>query len=297
MKTTAIFFALCLMLASLSYGQAQTDSLTLGDTISLKRTPVIFSTARTYRYHLASNLSSFHLAPFLKKSSDPEVKRLVERYRTLAALQKGGMWLGFVGYTGSIFVAQKNPSLARVGLLGSAAVVYGSIFLPIERSMERAVNQHNQSLRGRFSDYYQPVVGLISQSERLTMADTITWKGASKFFYRGVRVDPARNLPLAFDYLNNGRLNGNMRYVRTARRVSGFATGLASGLLTGYFLGYILRRNASVNRNYPLNRPFVYSMAGVIGAGIAFNWHLNRVQAGTVEEYNQRLKERLANQE
>lgn len=163
--------------------------------------------------------------------------------------------------------------------------------------MARAIRQHNQRLRGQFSDYYQPVVELIPQYQRLTLADTIGRKGAARFFYRGVRVNPAQNLRLAFDYLNNGRLNANMRYVRAARGISGFASSFTSGLLASYLLGYTIRRSLSVNRNYPLDRPLVYSMAGIIGASIAFNWHLNRVQAGTVEEYNQRLKERLAGKE
>ncbi|KAB7733101.1 hypothetical protein F5984_03955 [Rudanella paleaurantiibacter] len=297
MKLSTIYLTLCLILGFSFFGFAQTDSLTVGDTISVNGKISFFGPPRQYRYHHATALTSPQLLPLLERNADPEGKRLIRHYKTLYAIKMAIPRVTLGGLTGSFLLRRDNPLLARSLLVSSVVLTYVPLFIPVEKSMERAVRQYNGRLRGQSSSYYQPMVALIPRSERLTLADTIARKGSTRFVYRGIRVDPAQNLRPAFEYLNNRRLVANMRYVRTARTISVVASGFAAGFLASYVLGYSLRRSVSVGHTYPINRPLVYSMAGVIGAGIAFNWHLNRVQAGTVEEYNQQLKERLVSKE
>ncbi|TAE26504.1 MAG: hypothetical protein EAZ91_17775 [Cytophagales bacterium] len=177
-------------------------------------------------------------------------------------------------------------------MLGGIGLFYGAPVFRPERSLERTVKQYNGFLRSKSEDYYRPLYELGGQTGPLTLADTIERRKGAQFWYRGVRVDPADNLRLAFDRLNNGRLSGNMKYIRTGRWVSGFAGGLASGVLAGYLLGYALRRNnGSI---YPADQTLIYSAAAVIGVTTIYNRvHLNHVQRGTVDDYNKRLREAI----
>ncbi|WP_157580097.1 hypothetical protein [Rudanella lutea] len=291
MKPATIYFALFLVLSYSLSGFAQTDSLTLGDTISMNRRSSLFGPPRQYGYHHATALNSQQLVSFLERNADSEGNRLVRRYKTLHAITKAIPFVVLGGFTGSILLNRDNHPQARSLLLSSAVLAYVPLFIPVEKSMERAVRQYNGRLRGQFSAYYQPVVALIPSSERLTLADTVSIKGIGirpRFTYRGIRVEPATNLRTAFDYLNSGRINSNLRYVRTARRVAGLVSSLAVGVLSGYFVGYALR-----GASYPVNRAIVYPAASVIGASTLAIWHTNYIQAGTMHEYNLKIKERV----
>ena len=192
--------------------------------------------------------------------------------------------------TSSVFMARRKPELAGGLLLGSFAMVYAPLFLRPERNMERAVLSHNLALRSQSGDYYRPMFDLRPQSDRLTLVDSVQLQGSylyPKFIYRGLRVDPATNLKTAFEYLNSGRVNANMRYIRTVRGVSGFVSGLATSTLTAYLLYYIARRS---NGPYPVNQGIIYPALGIIGLSIVANWHVNRQQVGTMQEYNEKLK-------
>ncbi len=288
----SLFFCLFLsgILALVSPLFAQTDSLSAGDTISLNRQRVLLSVIRTYRYHLASNLHSNQLVPFLKRSPGEGVSGYIRRYKWQQAVGSSLILSAFPVLTSSIYYSRRKPELAGGLLLGSFVLVYSPLLLRPERNMERAVLNHNMALRSNSGDYYRPMFDLRAQSDQLTLADLVQIKGSflyPKFIYRGLRVDPASNLKTAFSYLNSGRINANMRYIRTVRGVSGFVSSLATSTLTGYLLYYAARRS---NGPYPINRGIIYPALGTLGLGIVANWHVNRQQVGTMREYNEKLK-------
>ncbi len=290
MKRLAIILTLLLITSHFSTLLAQTDSLSAGDTISLARQRLVLSVRRTYRYHLASNLISGQLLPLLKQSPDEEVHRYIRKYIRQRTLAGATSLLPFPLLTSGLLLNQRSPELGNalttIGLLMS----FVPPFFRVEHNMERAVQSHNLSIRTQSGDYYRPMFDLRPQSDRLELADSVQIKGFfpyPKFVYRGLRVDPATNLKTAFEYLNSGRINTNMRYARTVRTVSGFVLGLAVGVLSGTLLSYAVR---NATGSYPLNRGIIYPALGTIGVTILANWHVNQVQLGTMKEYNRKLK-------
>lgn len=291
MKTTAIFFAFCLLLASLSYGQAQTDSLTLGDTISITKQRILFSTLRKYRYHLATGLISSQMLPLLKQTPDEEITRLLKRYRRLATTSRINMGVGYASMVTGLIYTFKHPTVGLPLSVGGMVLFYSAPAFRMERTLEQAVNQHNQRLRSQSGDYYRPLFDLRPARERLSLRDTVVIQSRflyPKFTYRGVRLDPANNLKLAVKYLNSAQITGNMRYIRGVRGVSGFLGGLSAGALSAYFLLYASRRTLGY---YPVNRAFVYPTLTLFGVSLLGSWHANRQQLGTMYEYNQKIKE------
>jgi hypothetical protein len=288
----SLFFCLLLGSIALTFQPlfAQSDSLSAGDTISMKRQRILFSVVRTYRYHLAGSLGSNQLVPLLKLSHNEAVNDYVRRFRWQQTVGLSMMFSSLPALFGGISQSRRKPELAGGLLLGGVFLFYGSALLRPERNMERAVQQYNIALRSNSGDYYRPMFDLRSQADRLTLADSVQIKGSylyPKFMYRGVRVDPATNLKLAFQYMNSGQLNANMKYIRTVRGVSGFLSSLASTTLSFYMLYYVSRR---ANGPYPINRGIIYPALGTIGLSLVANWHANRIQVGTMGEYNGRLK-------
>lgn len=290
----SLFF--CLSLFGLTvYAQpafAQADSLTLGDTISVTRQRVLFSVLRKYQYHLASELNSAQLVSLLKKTPNDDVSHYVRRYKQQQALSFAFMGTGYASMISGLIITREHPALSLPLMAGGLGLFYGAPVFRSEHTMERAVSSFNLGLRSGSGDYYQPTIDLRPQSDRITLADTVTIKGRFPFYrykYRGIQVDPASQLKPAFAFLNSGRVNTNMRYIRTVRRVSGFVYGLASTTLSTYFLLYAARRATGP---YPVNRALVYPALTLLGVSIAGGWHANHQQAGTMREYNERLKKR-----
>lgn len=290
MKSLFFYLLLSVILAFVSPLFAQTDSLSAGDTISINRQRILFSVIRTYRYHLASSLQSNQMVPLLKLSHNEDVNNYIRRFRWHKTVWLSMMFSSLPALYGGISQSRRRPELARGLSLGGIFLFYGSALLRPERNMERAVQSHNMALRSISGDYYRPMFDLRPQSDRINLTDTVLIKGRflyPKFMYRGVRVDPATNLKLAFKYLNSGRIESNMRYIRGLRGISGFLSGLASSTLSLYLLYYAARR---ANGPYPINRGIIYPALGTIGLGVVANWHVNRQQVGTMRAYNGKLK-------
>ncbi len=290
----SLFF--CLLLGSNTHFcqplLAQSDSLSAGDTISINRQRIFISVLRTYRYHLASSLRSNQLSPLLKSSDNEEVNRYYRRYRQQERLAFTLMGTGYAVMVSGLIISFKHPVASVPVMVGGLGLFFSAPAFRAERNMERAVQQYNAVLRTNSGDYYRPMFDLRSQSDRLTLADTVSIRGSflyPKFIYREVRVDPAANLKTAFNYLNSGRVNSNMRYIRTARGVAGFVTSLAVNTLTFYTLYYAAQRSRGP---YLFNRGIIYPALGTLGLGIVAIWHVNRQQVGTMREYNAKLKEK-----
>jgi len=289
-----LFFCLivCLTAPLVHPTYAQTDSLSAADTISLTRQRLLLSVRRMYRYHLASGLLSRQMVPLLKQSPDEEVHRYIQKYTRQRAFSGVTSLLPFPLLASGLLLSQRSPELGGALTLTGLVMSFVPPFFRVEHNMERAVRSHNLSIRTQSGDYYRPMFDLRPQSDRLVLTDSVQIKGSfiyPKFVYRGLRVDPATNLKTAFEYLNSGRVNANLRYIRTVRTVSGFVSGLAFGVLTGTLLSYAVR---NATGSYPLNRGVVYPALGTIGITVLANWHANQVQLGTMKEYNLKIKER-----
>lgn len=194
-------------------------------------------------------------------------------------------------------MSQRSPELGGALTLSGLVMSFVPPLFRVEHNMERAVQSHNLAIRTQSGDYYRPMFDLRPQYDRLALADSVHIKGNfifPRFIYRGLRVNPATNLNTAFDYLNSGRLNSNMRYVRTVRTVAGLVSGLAFGVLGGTLLSYAVR---NATGSYPLNRGVVYPALGTVGVTFLANWHANQVQLGTMKDYNLKIKERAERRE
>lgn len=301
MRLLALAFVTFVSLQTGSNARAQSDSLTLSDTIHNRTARNLLATSRQYRYHYASALAGGQLLPLLQRSADSTVRHFVRRNRLLRGFGIGMSAVGLGLQVAGLTTPRQRGDRSTTFILTGISLFYGSL-APIgqaDRAIERAVQAHNGALRrrtdARTDEYYVPLFG----ETVLSLADTVAVvrRGLGRrYVYRGVSVAPAGQLLPLSERLADRDVNMGFTYTRRVGRIGGFFIGYgASYLATTLLLYGVLRSNGYQARL--TNSPVFWSAVGAVALGYAIRFHAGRVQLGAVQLLNERLRSRLTQPE
>jgi len=296
-STRFCFLLLFVFLGSQTLAQRMplwSDSLSMADTVHLNKRRVFLTMVRQYNYRYASNLTDMQLMPMLRRSADSTVQRYVGQGRSANLVFTSLFTSGYALMTGGLLMPVRKPETNLSMMLVGMGLFYGAL-IPLgtrSKRLEQAVRAHNRKLRSRADDYFAPLVGGPLHEAGLSLADTVVIlrRGlANRYAYRGVWVDPARQLRPLAARLNNPDVRDGLQYTRRVTGVGGLIGSLGIGYLVPRLLFHgILRANG---RSSTLGSPVFWTAAAATFIGAGINFQARRVQLQTVDLLNERLRD------
>ncbi len=291
----------CLFLSILivSGAFAQSDSLTISDTIGVHRQRGLLQSTYQYSYYGATQLADIQLNPLLKHAPDSLTRHLFRQGRRLDAVSTGLAVVSFGLIAGSLSTPGRQSRVNGGLFLAGYAVLFGR-FIPAsmsDRRIAEAVQTRNTVLRTQLDAYVPPVVYTASQQWPLSLADTISGRRVRlsyQYTYRGIRIYPSQQTSRLTMSLNDYEVNQGLRYVRTMSSISGLVGGVGRSLLVSYLTGLLLNRN----RRYRSSGSTVsdeFLTIGLVGMGTSFalNRYINQAQRHWVMRYNERIRQQF----
>ena len=296
-STLCCFLLLLIFFGGLVNAQSitrQLDSLPMADTVHLNKRRVFLTMIRQYDYRYASNLADMQLMPLLRRSADSTVQRYVGRGRSANLVFAGMYASGFALMTSGLVAPIRQTETRLSVMLGGLGLFYAAL-IPLggrSNQLEQAVSAHNRQIRSQADLYFSPVVGMSPPETGLSPSDSVTVirRGLSnRYMYRGVWVDPARQLKRLANRLDDPDVRNGFEYNRRVSTVAGLFTSLGAGYLVPQLLIYGVLKSSG--RSATLSSPIFWTAtaATVIGAGISFQ--ARRVQLQTVNLLNDRLRD------
>ena len=292
----------CFLLLLVSLGKpvvaqrvpSQPDSLSVSDTIHLRKRWVLFSRVREYSYHYASNLTDLQLMPMLRQSADSTVRRYAGRGQKAQFVHTGMYATGYALMAAGLFTPVRRPETNLSMMTGGLGLFYGSLIPMGKRAkqLERAVQTHNRRLRIQPDDYFVPVVNASMRQASLSLADTVALlrRGlANRYRYRGVWVEPAQQLTRLSDQLNDRDVRNGFQYTRRVNSIAGLFTGLGLSYLVPRLLIYGLSQ--ANGRPALLGSPVLWTATAVTTIGAGMGYHARQVQQQTTRLLNERLRD------
>lgn len=274
---------------------AQTDSLTISDTIGTSRQRAFLQTVTGYNYYGASQLTGNQLLPVLNRSPNLLTRKLTGQSHRLNWISTG-LVVGGLGLIIDSYAMAGRRYGQNSGLLLTGDLVFLSGLIPQSmsaRRLDRAIAAHNVFLRQQADDYLPPVVyTTASRQWPLSLADTIARKRVlftSQYTYRGIRVYPNSQLNRLTASLNDREVKAGVRYVRTVSTISGIVGATGRFLLTTYLGSVLLNRR--YRRVASTSDDLLTTSLICLGANFVLSYHANRAQRRWVDRYNDRLKQ------